>query len=106
MGKSIDIQTKRFAGRVILFDPLPYPVLLQYEKAAHNFDRATSDIGETFIPVILECVESWELKNFPAKPTYEIFPGTPRASVNLLLSELLNAITALYKGNEDTDPNA
>lgn len=103
MGKIITCPVKHFAGVAELKDPLPLVTVVKYETLAR--DKEVQDIGVKFLPVILEAVEKWELKNFPAVPTFENFPGTPRKSVYELIAWLLNEMTVLYKGNEEGDPN-
>ena len=105
MSKKIASPVKKFAGFVELREPLPYPAVLKYERASRSFKKESDDLGEVFLPAILESVESWNLMGVPEKPTPETFPGTPRPEVNRLLAWLLNEITALYLGNEDNDPN-
>ena len=103
MGKSVICPVKKFAGAVVFKDPLPYNTVVKFETAAR--DATAQDVGIKFLPVILEAVEKWELKNFPAVPTVDNFPGTPRKAVYELIAWLLNEMTAIYQGNEDGDPN-
>lgn len=103
MSKTVTSPVKRFAGTVVLRDPLPYLTVTKFEKVIR--DNIEADMGEKFLPVILESVEKWELKNIPDSMTVENFPGTPRKAVYELIAWLLGELTAIYKGNEDGDPN-
>ena len=103
--KIVESPVKKFPGSVTFRDPLPYTVILLYERAARSLDIATGDIGETFLPVLFAAISEWNLEGIPENPTTENFPGSPRGAINRLLAWLLKELTALYKGNEDTDPN-
>jgi hypothetical protein len=105
MSKSVISPVKYFAGSVVLKDPLPYFVVVRFEQTAREAGGKAEDMGAQFLPVILDCVEKWELQNIPENPTPETFPGTPRPPTLRLIAWLLNEITAIYKGNEDNDPN-
>lgn len=105
MSKTVTCPVKRFEGDVVFKDPIPYLTVLKFERAARSSDNEAASLSESFIPIVIEAVESWKLKNFPENPTAETFPGTPRASIFKLVAWLLNEFTEIYKGNEDNDPN-
>ena len=106
MSKTIICPVKHFAGEVDLKDPLPYLVTVRFEQVAREASGLADDIGAQFLPVLLDCVEQWRLSNIASPPTVDTFPGTPRPATLKLVAWLLNEVTALYKGNEESDPNA
>ena len=107
MSKHVESPVKRFSGSVELKDPLPYLVVVRFEQAVGTLraDATAKDAGAHFLPVLLDCAEKWELKNFPETLTVDNFPGTPRKDSLALIAWLINEVTAIYKGNEDNDPN-
>ena len=105
MGKLIECPVKRFAGSVELKDPLPYLVVVSFEAAARDARGTGDDMGKCFLPVLIEAVEKWNLENIPEGVKLETFPGSPRKAVLELIAWLMNEVTAIYKGNEDNDPN-
>jgi hypothetical protein len=106
MSKRVECSIKRFKGAVEFKDPLPYPTVIKFERAIREKKaNEEQDLGELLLPLFIESVEKWELKNFPEKPTVETWPGSPRAAAGELIAFLIGEITQIYKGSEDNDPN-
>ena len=109
MSKVIESPVKRWPGTVTLSDPLTFPQALAVEDAL----KAAQELGEeasqrrqnyTVLPGLLECVEKWELENFPKTPTADTFPSTPATPSAELIAWLIEEIIGLYYEAEP-DPN-
>lgn len=123
--KKVISPSKRWAGYVLLHDPLNLDMVFAIEEAQ---DRATEiepskflqkvsetgvQIGTTWssksdallIPVFLKCVSEWHLENFPESPSVENFPASPRKDVRELIDWLWEEINKVYTGETEV-PNA
>ena len=120
--KQVNSPSTRWAGHVILHDPLNLDMVFAIEEAQ---DRATElepskflqkivgDAGVTvgttwssksdalLIPVFIKCVSEWHLENFPTPPTLENFPASPRKDVRILIDWLWDEINKIYVGEID-----
>ena len=71
-----------------------------------NGNPKTSEVVSRLYPVILECVEAWELKNIPPDVSLENLPGTPKIASAQFIAWLIKEITAIFADDGlDTDPN-
>lgn len=109
MSKIITSPVKKWPGTVVLSDPLTFPQLFAFEDAINavreGAEGMTNDKADgLLLPGILACVEEFQLTGFPAHPTFETFPSTPRIASNRLIAWLAKEITALYQEAE-TVPN-
>ena len=110
MGKRVECSVKRFKGAVEFKDPLPYHLLVKFRAAIQVLkDAPDSDLGVLLIPCILEAVEAWDIPNIQKPLTADNFPngkaGTSALSTQTFIAWLINEMTAVYKGSEDSDPN-
>jgi hypothetical protein len=104
MSKVIQSPIKRWAGSVIIADPLTIPQA-QLIEAAMKMPEATdgervwlSVIDVMQLPAIIGCVEKWELENLPDKVTADNFPASPRKDSHLLIEWLFGEIRQVYFG--------
>ncbi len=107
--KRIDFKSKRWPGYILLYDPIPLVKIATFEEAMtkQETEKYTEAVNQNnLLSALLPCVAEWHLENFPEEVTIRTFPGTPRIESAKLIAELINAITELYRGDEDTDPNA
>lgn len=116
MSKTIISPVKRFPGEVVLKSPVTFPVYLEWRRsveAATNNGEGLTVAGAAFddeitlkmLPGICAMVERWGLENFPASPTPDTFPATPRRSIGMLLVWLIGEISAIIT-EDDELPNA
>jgi hypothetical protein len=107
MGKLIHSPVDKFPGDVTLFDPVPYPAYIEWEKAL-RFEGMPDDKEEqkglfkqqALFNGARAMVEKWEIPNFdidnpPAAPN--------RVAIVRLLSWLVAEIGIVIKG--ESDPN-
>lgn len=124
MPKILTSPIARFPGTVVLKDPLTYPDLIAWSEAMSNAriaaeqsQRRAKDMempelasaggassDAALIPGILACVSEWHLDNFPAKPTAETWPATPRKSVIEMITWLSGGISDLMSEEETIPP--
>ncbi len=100
MSKIITSPVKRFAGTVVLSDPLTYPQVFAFQDALEAVKALGKDahylrVQYAALPGILTCVEEWKLEGVPEHPTMDTFPASPRASAARLVLSLFREITAL-----------
>jgi hypothetical protein len=111
--KTIKFKSDLWGGTVNLTDPLTLEQEAAFEQAAHEAKKAKEKYGDeiisTFVlvwlPTVLLCVDKWNLKDFPERPTMETFPTRPIKELAMLISQLVKEITALYVESIDI-PNA
>lgn len=117
MSKVCTSPVKRFAGTVVISDPLSYPQLLRFREALDATtlvkEKADGDpdwvsVNHAALPGVMACVEEYHLQGFPEHPTLETgpdaFPSTPPQSASRLLAWLVNEINALM-AEAEPDPN-
>lgn len=144
MSKTITSPLQRWAGEVIIADPLTLPQaeLIEngFEKdepeelinARNKYFESVNNKGETSqetmslkldllllleknrqyhtvadkrqFPAIFACVEKWNLSNFPANPSPENFPMSPRGDSHKLIAWLFSEIRKVYFGEAEV-PN-
>lgn len=92
-------------------DPLTAPQYLAWQAALREAQgklesgsTTQADVDAAILPAILACAEKWELAGFPATPTAETFPFTPRQSREALIAWLVKEIAALSDEADDV-PN-
>lgn len=106
--KRIESPVKKWPGYILFHDPIPLVHVLAFENAINGVDRnkfSSSSSQVLLLPSILPCVAEWHLEGFPENVTADSFPGTPRKDSSILISALINAITKIYAGDEETAPN-
>lgn len=109
MMKRIESPVKKWPGYVLLKDPIPLVDVVRFEKAvrAGGEEKSLSEYQNELLPAIFPCVSEWHLNSaFPENVTVETFPGTPRKDSAKLIAVLVDGIVEIYKGDEETDPNA
>jgi len=107
VSKRIESPVKKWPGHILLFDPIPLVDVARFEKVMQgNTGFGRAEVDNEILPAILPCVAEWHLDGFPENVTADTFPGTPRKASAFLIAELINAIVNIYKGDEETDPNA
>jgi len=107
MPKTITSPVKRFAGEVVLSDPLDYPQALAVIDAINrvgamrkqNPNLTATHIYAEWQGAIIACVQEWRLTNVPAKP--EKLPATPSTSAARLATWLIDEITELFVEADD-----
>lgn len=120
MPRKVKSPVARWKGTVTLCDPLTIEQVMAIEDALDAATRVQpsdflkklkEDDGEVntaelkwssredglFIPVIMDCVEQWDLKNFTPDP----FPGTPRRDSHLLVQTLWSELLSIYQGERE-----
>jgi len=113
MGKEIISPVKRWPGKVVLFDPMPYPAYNAWTSAIENaqakragitvLDTAvTPELTQALLPGIFACVEKWNLTGLE-NVTVATFPAAPRQSAVRLVAWLIGEIVTLINA-EDEDP--
>src|SRR3990172_7386952 len=87
MSKLIISPSKRWPGTVTIADPLTMPQAELIEEGMGTSPEKTEGakpgrwllaFAKHHLPMILACVEKWELANFPEIVTPETFPISPR----------------------------
>ena len=141
MPKKMHSPVDRWPGHVILKDPIPLMLVMEYERAIdenrskfcdtgfelflafHNADdddkpgaldalkehadecseyrpaKTGTEADSTLLPIVLKCVDEWQLDNFPDNPSVENFPGTPRLAAASLIDWLVTGVTSIYAGD-------
>jgi hypothetical protein len=108
--KRFDSPVKKWPGHVLLHDPIPLIKIAAFQVAVADI-RKNKSSGDAvtqsiLLPALIPCVAEWHLEGFPEPVTVENFPGTPRDQSSILVSNLVTAIMQIYKGDEDSSPNA
>ena len=110
MSKVITSPLQRWAGEVIIADPL---TLAQAHLIEEGLTQPTGGedgriwftvIDGKQLPAIFGCVEKWNLSNFPESPTLENFPASPRGDSHKLIDWLFSEIRKVYFGEAEV-PN-
>ena len=111
MPKIIESPVKKWPGTVTLADPLTFPQFRAWSTAiigAQEIQRAEglqSDYDAALLPGIIACVETWGLNHgFPAAPTVENFPATPRLSSAKLVAWLVAEIARVANEADEDGP--
>jgi hypothetical protein len=102
MGKVITSPVEKFPGTVTLYDPVPYPAFITWQKAIRKAGEIadTSD-GETQLEMFKgaeACIESWNIEGFDISEPV----ATPRTPVVELLGWLVTEIGKVFNAD---DPN-
>lgn len=104
MPKLITSPVDAWPGTVTLASPLTFPQRFAIEDAltvARSLGEASeARFNYALLPGILACVERWELGNFPAEPTVDTWPATPRSASAQLIAWLITEIVKLYEATE------
>ena len=125
MSKRIDSPSTKWAGYVVLRDPLTYEqvnALNEAQDKAAELKPSTllsqkdetgkitvqmnwvSDMDHLRIEAICKCVEEWHLENIPADVTPQTFPMSPRKPRQELVSWIWDEIQKIYEGETEV-PN-
>lgn len=110
MSKVVTSPSTTWPGTVTLSDPFLLPQV-ELIEAALEYQPDGEKVWLTVIdkkrlPAIFDCVETWNLQNFPdPSPTLETFPMTPRPESNKLITWLWDEIRNIYLGELEV-PNA
>ena len=101
----IESPVEHFKGTVELSDPLTFPQVIAFQDAIRETMNLISEDGRenvvmaklhyALLPGILPCIEKWQLKNIPKKPTIKNFPATPMTAAGLLVDWLREEILSL-----------
>ena len=102
MTKIINSPVKKFPGSITLPDALPLAKVLAFDKAM----RAASDLpiierAAVCLDAIMDCIEVFQIKGQPDKPTSQTFLYTPAAAATDLYIWLLTSVTALVVGEKE-----
>ncbi len=98
MGKEITSPVKKWPGTITLCDPLSLPQVIAIQDAnaetqALGEDTTLQKQHSILVPVLLDCVEKWELEGIDDPP--DPFPATPLKSSAELANWILNEIGSL-----------
>lgn len=87
-------------GSVTIYQPLTLPQSELIEPAIDSRQKQTrmSEFDRLQLPVVLACVEKFELADFPAEPTMETWPISPRNPSRMLIQWIFNEILKVYFG--------
>jgi len=102
VSKVIQSPVKRFPGSVTLYDPVPYPNFIEWEKAIGTEGKGADPEKQLIMwGGVKAMVEKWEIPEFDIeKPV-----ATPRVAVINLLSWLVTEIGKFINEVEES-PNA
>lgn len=100
MSKLIHSPVEKFPGDVTLFDPVPYPTLIAWEKAI-EIEGSVEDLEKQLAMFggVRAMVEKWDIPDFDIENPV----STPRTSVLNLLAWLVTEIGKVING--EPDPN-
>jgi hypothetical protein len=111
MPRTVKSPIERWPGTVKIADPMTLPQVEAIEQAmempeavrnAKEDERVwMTAIDAPQIPAILACVEKWELERFPASPTVDTFPMTPRGDSHKLIAWLFSELQKVYNGEQE-----
>ena len=108
MSRTITSPVKRFAGTVVLHDPLTFDQVFAFQDAMDAAREAGDNylrVNHAVLPGVLACVEEWHLANIPDGVTIESFPATPPVQVARLISWLVEEVAKAFAEAEEI-PNA
>lgn len=123
MPKVIQSPVKHFPGTVTLSEPLTLPQVVKIDECLlarkQYFEEVEVDGKHEYrlkdgsfwsnantveVGAIVECVDEWDLKNFPDAVTPDTFPGSPRAASVQLINWLVIEVLKVYRGEVEV-PN-
>jgi len=106
MTKTITCPVERWAGEIILHDPLTLPMVAAWEEASIEARSKKSLTAKhvAYWPGLSACVKEWHLKDFPERPTMESWPTKPYEDRHAMIVWLIGEINALYN-DATTIPN-
>ena len=119
MGRKIESPVEKFAGHVVIADPMTMPQVLAFEDAlikAGAFyeeengmrilkrDAMWGAPDSVYMSGVFPCVEEWKLKNVPENPDKDNFYFSPRPASHTLVQWLVNEILKVYWGEVEV-PN-
>lgn len=100
MGRVIHSPVNQFPGDVVLFDPVPYPAYIEWERAVKSEgDHKNLEKQLHMFRGVRAMVETWSIAGFDIDNP----AATPRVPVLQLLAWLVTEIGKVISG--DTDPN-
>lgn len=118
--KRIESPSKKWAGYVLLHDPLNLEQVFAIEDVQDRsteiepskFLQKISDVSGTsigitwssrtdklIVPAILLCVKEWHLTGMPEHPDVDNFPASPRKDARQLLDWIWEEINKIYMGD-------
>ena len=101
MSKVIKSPVKKWPGNITISDPLTFPQVQAIEDAIGDDGEIKklrgTKLDARILPVVLMCVEKWDLENF----THDPFPASPRVASSTLIAFVFNAILEVYTGEKD-----
>ena len=110
MSKTVTYTSEKWGGSVTLSDPLTIAQEAEWEYSYSAMQAARERGGEisalvvALLPGINACVEKWELKDFPERPTLDSWPRHQKMESAKLLACLVKNILDLYN-DAQTVPN-
>ena len=111
MSKTVSYNGNKWAGSVVIAEPLTLPQAEAFEQALGVPEGYPVDgmvfhtVGDKHVlPAVLACVEKWELTDFPADVNIGTFPFSPRGASHELINWLFTEIGKVYAG-EAVIPN-
>lgn len=128
MSKILTSPVEKYPGTVTIPEPMTFPQYLAWKRVTDNLMALhEKEAGETAegeaapglkywqiggvdeytqiaIPGLCAVVEAWNLGGFPADPTAETFPATPRVQIARLVIWLVSEIDGVAY-QRDSDPN-
>ena len=106
MSKVCVSPVKKWAGTVVISDPLSYPQLLRFREAlgAVGGNDDWMAVNYAVLPGVMACIEEYHLQGFPEQVTLDNFPATPPVSAARLVAWLIGEINALM-AEAEPDPN-
>lgn len=108
----ITCPVKRWPGTIRLPDYLNFRLEREWERAIEEIGNsgdvsvidagAKPDLALIILPVLLSIVQEWKLGGgFPAYPTIDDFPATPKQSSALLIAWVIGEINKLYEEGQE-----
>jgi len=103
MTKEITSPVERWAGTVVIADPLTISQARAVEQALNQSDIAEgkiwlSTIDEQQLPAVFACVTEWRIESLPKDLTIDNFPASPRGDSHKFIEWIFREIMAVYVG--------
>ena len=102
--REIDCPLPKWPGKIHVISYLPFPALIQFEKAAKEMKKGTEfslqAMYDHMVPVLCSIVQKWEIRGLPETVTPETFPGNSD-----LLNWIVGEISKMIGEGAAPDPN-